>query len=436
MAIYSLRLTPIGKTTQRQPFTAAAHLGYIVRKEAASHTMAERMPEGKGSAMRWLRAEERADRVNARVADKLVIALPRELTLQQQITLIWSFAERLTQGRASWFASIHAKGKDRENPHCHLLVRDRDIHTGMRVVMFSAGAKEVRQRAAKGLSAPTTLRDIRVLWEQFTNQALRDTGRVERIDRRTLAEQGIGRSPQVHEGPNIRAMHERGFRPQSRERVYRNRAVRRRGVPPTRLVRYPEIDRGLTRLEYNTALRQPIRVTMEDRAKVRVGEAAGESLPFRAHPPVRPQADLRSTAFSLSEPVRATPLAVPTPPAQQREVSQQPMRAEDLSPTARLLKIKQKERERSGAEALEPSRAVPPVEERPQPRVEAPVRTEELSVSARLQKIKEEEARRQASKPAPEPLRAMSMTERLMQARGIQRAQAMPAQQRNQERER
>jgi hypothetical protein len=135
MAIYSLRLTPIGKTTQRQPFTAAAHLGYIVRKEAASHTMAERMPEGKVGAMRWLRAEERADRVNARVADKLVIALPRELTLQQQITLIWSFAERLTQGRASWFASIHAKGKDRENPHCHLLVRDRDIHTGLRVVM-------------------------------------------------------------------------------------------------------------------------------------------------------------------------------------------------------------------------------------------------------------------------------------------------------------
>ena len=76
MAIYSLRLTPIGKTTQRQPFTAAAHLGYIVRKEAASHTMAERMPEGKVGAMRWLRAEERADRVNARVADKLVIALP------------------------------------------------------------------------------------------------------------------------------------------------------------------------------------------------------------------------------------------------------------------------------------------------------------------------------------------------------------------------
>ena len=109
MAIYSLRLTPVGKTTQRQPFTAAAHVGYICRKEAASHTMAERMPEGKVRAMRWLRAVERADRVNARVADKLVIALPRELTQQQQITLVWAFSEKLTQGKASWFASIPGK---------------------------------------------------------------------------------------------------------------------------------------------------------------------------------------------------------------------------------------------------------------------------------------------------------------------------------------
>jgi hypothetical protein len=308
----------------------------------------------------------------------------------------------------------------------------------MRVVMFSAGTKEVRERAAKGLSAPTTLRDIRVLWEQFANQALRDAGRVERIDRRTLAEQGIGRAAQVHEGPNIRAMHERGFRPQSRDRVYRNRAVRGRGVPPTRLVRYPEIDRGLTRFEYNTALRQPMRVTMEDRPKVRVGEAPRESSPFRAHPPVRPQADLRATAFNLPEPASATPLAVPTPPPQQHAaaVSHQPMRAEELSPTARLLKIKQEERERSAAEASEPPRAIPSLEERPRPPVEAPARTEELSLSVRLQKIKEEEARRQASTPSPEPPRAMSLTERLMQARGIQGAQAAPAQQRNQERER
>ena len=63
------------------------------------------------------------------------------------------------------------------------------------------------------------------------------------------------------------------------------------------------------------------------------------------------------------------------------------------------------------------------------------MRAEELSLAARLQKIKEE-ARRQASKPAAEPPRAMSMTERLMQARGIQGAPGTSVQQRSQERER
>ncbi len=256
MAIYSLRLTPIGKTTQKRPFTAAAHVRYITRKEAMTQSMAERMPEEKSRAIRWLKAQEKADRSNARVADKMIIALPKELTPAQQAELIHSFAEALTEGKASWFAAIHGKGKDRDNPHCHLIVRDRDILTGRRVVMFSAGAKEMKQRAAKGEKLPTTLRKIRELWEQHANAALAAAGRSERIDRRTLKEQGIGREAQVHEGPNIRAMHRRGYRPKSQDRQVRNRAHRKKGTPPTRTVRYQDIDRGRTRAEYNDALRR------------------------------------------------------------------------------------------------------------------------------------------------------------------------------------
>jgi hypothetical protein len=170
MAIYSLRLAPIGKTTQKRPFTAAAHIRYITRKGAVSHQMAERMPEAPSMATRWLRRQEKADRVNARVADKLVIALPRELNLDQQIALVHRFAEELTKRRASWFAAVHARGKDKASPHCHLLVRDRDVRGGMRVVMFSAGEKEAAQRAARGLPGPTTLRMIRELWEEHANR--------------------------------------------------------------------------------------------------------------------------------------------------------------------------------------------------------------------------------------------------------------------------
>ncbi len=256
MAIYSFRLTPIGKTTQKRPFTAAAHVHYITRKEAMTQSLAERMPENKSRAIRWLKAQEKADRANARVADKMIIALPRELTPIQQAELIHGFAEALTQGRASWFAAIHGKGKDRDNPHCHLIVRDRDILTGRRVVMFSAGAKELKERAAKGEKLPTTLRTIRQLWAEHANAALAAAGRPERIDHRTLREQGVGREAQVHEGPNIRAMHNRGYRPKSQERQVRNRANRKKGTPATRTVRYQDIDRGRTRAEYNDALRR------------------------------------------------------------------------------------------------------------------------------------------------------------------------------------
>lgn len=233
MAIFSLRLTPIGKTTQKRPFTAVAHVRYITRPKALSLAMAERMPEQGSKAMRWLRQQEKNDRKNARVADKMIIALPRELSLAQQAELIRGFAEELTQGKASWFAAVHAKAKDRDNPHCHLIVRDRDILTGRRVVMFSAGKKELRQRTLKGEKLPTTLHEIRQIWENHANAALAAAGVQQRIDRRSLKEQGVERAPEVHEGPNIRAMHGRGYRPRSQDRQVRNRALRRKATPAT-----------------------------------------------------------------------------------------------------------------------------------------------------------------------------------------------------------
>lgn len=253
MAIYSLRMSSVGKTTQKQPFTAAAHIKYITRKEAVTHVMAARMPEVRRQAIAWLKREERFDRKNARVIDKVVLALPRELSTKQWHALVKAFAEELTQGRASWLAAFHTTGKDRDNPHCHLVLRDRDVETGKRVMLLSAGQKEKAERSKARKSRPTTAVDVRKLWERFANGALAAAGRAERIDHRSLKEQGVGRAPQVHEGPNIRAMHARGFRPTSRNRIDRRRAYGRRAGP--RVVRWAEIDKGRTRVEYNAALR-------------------------------------------------------------------------------------------------------------------------------------------------------------------------------------
>lgn len=277
MAIYSLRLMPVGKTTQKRAFTAAAHIRYITRQSAVSHHMAERMPDDPAKAKRWLRSQEKADRKNARVVDKLVIALPKELTRHQRVAVIWQFAEALTKGRASWFAAIHAKGKDAANPHCHLIVRDRDVSTGQRVVLFSAGAKEIALRATRGQSRPTTLPMIRELWETHANAALATAGRVERIDCRRLVDQGIYRLPQIHEGPNIRAMHQRGVKPASKTRLKRKRAMTKKGTSPVRTVRYADIDGGQTRVEYNLALKDAPELSMTE--VVRLQERSAKSRP-------------------------------------------------------------------------------------------------------------------------------------------------------------
>jgi hypothetical protein len=76
VAIYSLHLRSVGRTTHA-PRTAGAHIRYITRPEARADLLAGRMPGERNAARRWLDREERRDRQNARVIDKLTVALPR-----------------------------------------------------------------------------------------------------------------------------------------------------------------------------------------------------------------------------------------------------------------------------------------------------------------------------------------------------------------------
>lgn len=247
MAIYSLHHTPVGKSTQAQPFTAAAHVGYITRKRAMRAMDKARMP---GDTPRQIAAHLRecevSDRKNARVIDKVMLALPRELNRAQRVQLVRDFAEHVTKGRAPWLAAFHDKGKDVHNPHCHLIIRDRDFETGKRVI---------------GTSELGSTERLRAQWETIANAALERAGRTERIDRRTLKAQGIAREPTVHEGPRAQAMDKRGARPNSRRRRLRNRPGSRQKY---REVDYRRIDKGQTRPQLNRSRRASSRETERD----------------------------------------------------------------------------------------------------------------------------------------------------------------------------
>ncbi|MHC5656338.1 MobA/MobL family protein [Stappia sp. ICDLI1TA098] len=239
MAIYSLNLKSIGRSTHAAG-TAGAHLRYIARPDAQPELMAHQMPTEPAQARTWMNRAEQIDRVNARVIDKVRIALPRELTPEQRIQLVQDFARDLTGNRVPWFAAIHAAGKDAHNPHCHLVIRDRDIETGKRVLRLSDSK---RDRAKAGME-PSAAEWVRAKWEDHANKALEQAGHEARIDRRTLEAQGIEREPTIHIGPQ--AQHVENFveRPQSKIIETGN----------GRTIDYPMIDAGRTRQERNAEI--------------------------------------------------------------------------------------------------------------------------------------------------------------------------------------
>lgn len=241
MAIYSCNLTSIGRTTHAAG-TAGAHIRYIARPDAQPVIIAGHMPADAVEARNWIDRAERAARKNARMLDKIRIALPRELDESQRAALVRAFMADLSGGRRiPWFAAIHQSGKDADNPHVHIDVHDRDPETGRRVLRLS---DSTRDRIKAGLPGPKAVNWIRECWEVVCNRALAQAGVDARIDRRTLQGQGIDRLPTIHEGPRASHINDNVRRPRSKKKV--NGAGR--------VIDYPSIDQGKTRREFNAQI--------------------------------------------------------------------------------------------------------------------------------------------------------------------------------------
>ncbi len=186
MAIFSLCHRAIGRSTHRAG-TAGAHVAYITRRAAARVVIGQHMPTRPAKARAWLDEAEQADRKNARVIDKIMVALPLEMDAAQREALIRVFIRRLSADRVPWLAAIHDTGKDAHNPHAHIVIRDRDATSGQRFLKLSD--KDSTQR-------------LRSLWEMCLNHALEALGSPQRVSRLSLVAQGVERLPERHRGPS------------------------------------------------------------------------------------------------------------------------------------------------------------------------------------------------------------------------------------------
>ncbi len=227
MAIYSFNHDSFGKTTNRsgaagdnaaynarehatrleygrQDGTAAGNAAYNAREEATYAVRSHVIPPEAKEAEAWFRQQEKGERKNARMSDRFIGALPRELSPDQCIAAVESFCREVTQDRVPWHFALHLeldkKNEPDWNPHAHIIFRDRDIETCRRFLFTSAGPKERAALTAQGIEFWTT-KDFREAWGEEMNRALERAGHDARVDHRSLKEQGIDREPQIHIGP-------------------------------------------------------------------------------------------------------------------------------------------------------------------------------------------------------------------------------------------
>jgi hypothetical protein len=67
------------------------------------------------------------------------------------------------------------------------------------------------RQPAKGPTGQQIVEHWRQTWQQQANHALEHAGHEQRIDHRTLQAQGLERVPQIHHGPKVTAMEQRGI---------------------------------------------------------------------------------------------------------------------------------------------------------------------------------------------------------------------------------
>src|ERR1035437_1528889 len=209
MALYHLSMKPISRASGRSSVAAAAYRAaerLENERDGLVHDFSRRsgvehaeimLPVGadaewaKERSALWNAAEASEKRKDARVAREIEVSLPHELSGEQRLALTREFAQGLADryGVAVDFAIHSPHGKtDIRNHHAHIMMTTRKAGPRRSAGPDGLGEKsdlELENKKLQALGLPTSheqLRDIRIGWEQRTNEHLARAGLDIRVD--------------------------------------------------------------------------------------------------------------------------------------------------------------------------------------------------------------------------------------------------------------
>ena len=300
MAIYHLEAKVVGRGAGRSAVAASAYLScsrLYNDYDGIQHDYTKKQglvwqevflpeyapQEWQDREQLWNAVEEVETAKDSRLAREFVVALPIELSCEQQIELLQDFIrEQFVSDGMCADAAIH--DTDGHNPHAHILLTVRPLDergkwqyktekeylcmrngeergftaaefksaqndgwekqypykVGKKKVYMTPSAAEAQEliRADKhpkstpyGRQNPISERwnseeqlvSWRVAWADVTNRYLESAGREERIDHRSNAARGLDEIPTIHEGVTVQALERKGI---VSDRCEMNRQIR------------------------------------------------------------------------------------------------------------------------------------------------------------------------------------------------------------------
>ena len=245
MAIYHLSIKIISRGKGKSAVAAAAYrAGEKIRNEydgmehdytrkgGVVHTeilLPDNAPaEYSDRAVLWNAVEKIERTKNSQLAREIEIALPVELTLLQNKSLVREYVKKhfVSAGMCADFC-IHDTGGG--NPHAHIMLTMRPFNEEKtwgdkqkkEYILDPQGNKiyDPKKRQYKCKSVPTTdwneqtrAEEWRAAWAETTNRYLEKLNHAERVDHRSYERQGIEQIPTVHLGVAAFQLEKRGIR--------------------------------------------------------------------------------------------------------------------------------------------------------------------------------------------------------------------------------
>lgn len=232
MALYLLSIKPISRTQNRSSVEAAAYrsgeklyneredITYdFTRKKGVVHTeilLPENAPpEFSNRQALWNAVEHAEKRRDSRTAREIVLALPRELTLETSKALVRKFVSVCfiplgICGDISIHAGLNKNKNHNEterkkilphNPHAHIMLTDRPVRN-----------EGFCDKKNPDWNSKQYLNQWRECWANFQNETFIRKGLEVRVSHESYKKRGIEHEPTKHLGPVLMAMERRDIK--------------------------------------------------------------------------------------------------------------------------------------------------------------------------------------------------------------------------------